>query len=144
MPDQNINQVSPTSREAREESLPTQTGAVAREFAELLRLRFEHAKIEISEFLDKWVNSLVRNALALGTAGVGGLFLLVAAALGIGTALGHAAWGMLIVGAVMLVGAGAFALTRPQFVETGDKRARVAADILEPVPPRGRPVSEAS
>jgi len=140
MPERKIKQVTPTS----DESLPSQTGTVAREFAELLRLRFEHAKIEMSEFLDKWINNLLRNAIALATAGIGALFMLIAAALGIGAALGHAGWGMLIIGGVLFASAGVFALTRPQFIDTGDKRATVSADVLEPMPPRGRPVSEAS
>lgn len=140
MPNRNKNPVSPIS----EERLPAQTTTVAREFAELVRLRFEHAKIELSEFLDKWINNLLRNAIAVTTAGIGAIFLLVAAALAIGTALGHAGWGMLIVGGALVLGAGVFAFTRPQLIEAGQKTATVDDEVLEPAPPRGRPVTEAT
>lgn len=140
MPNRNKNPVRPID----DEPLPAQTTTVAREFAELVRLRFEHAKIELSEFLDKWINNLLRNAIALTVVGLGAIFLIIAAALGIGTALGHAGWGMLIVGGVLVLGGGVFAFTRPHFVEAGDKLATVDDTMLEPAPPRGRPATEAT
>jgi hypothetical protein len=126
------------------QSLPEQTTTVARELADLLRLRFEHGKLELAEFLDKWVNRFVRNTVAAGTAGIGALFMLIAAALAIGDALGHLAWGMLIIGGGLTVVGGLFALMRPKLVDVGDKKATVNTKVLEPSPPRGRPVIEHS
>jgi hypothetical protein len=140
MSDQNRNHRNHSNHS--EQSLPAQTTTIARDLSELLRLRFEHAKLELSEFFDKWTNNLLRNALAIAVVALGGIFLLTAAGLALGSLLGHAAWGMLIVGGALVLAGGVFALTRPKFIDTGDKKATVDPDVLEPMPPQGRPITE--
>jgi len=87
------------------EHLHTLIGGLQTAFELRLKL-FQH---EIQEAVQAKVQS-VRQQVVLGVvlallAALGGLFLLVAAALFIGWALGHPAWGFLIVGVVLMIGA---------------------------------------
>jgi hypothetical protein len=138
MPNRNLNH----QKNQTEQSLPAQTTTIARDLSELLRLRFEHAKLELSEFFDKWTNNLLRSAIAVAVAALGAIFMLTAAGLAIGGLLGHAAWGMLIVGGALVLAGGVFALTRPKFIDTGDNKATVDPEVLEPMAPQGRAITE--
>jgi hypothetical protein len=87
-----------------------------RELAELLRLHFEASRSELSEYLEQWAKKALAGAtmmiITIVLAGLGGLFLLIAAVLAIGDALDHHAWGLLIVGGVLIVIGGAFGMTQ--------------------------------
>ena len=123
---------SSTTKQLRtegEESLSDELSEVARE---VVRLRSQLIKIEVLELVEQWLNRVVGSSAATALIGVGSLFMLVAAALAIGDALGHLGWGMLIVGGGVALAGGVFALVRPKLVDLGDKTAKVDTRMLEP------------
>lgn len=100
-----------------EEPRPAPTIAnTASDLADLLRLHFEASRVELGQFMDEWARNMMKNTLAAAVSvvlgGIGGIFLLIAAALAIGDALDHVSWGLLIVGGALAAVAGGFAVTR--------------------------------
>jgi hypothetical protein len=86
------------------------------DFAELLRLHFATSRSELSEFIEQWAKNAFGNAVTIAVtvalAGLGGIFLLIAAVLAIGDALDHVGWGLLIVGGALALAGGGVALAR--------------------------------
>lgn len=92
------------------------TSTSAPDLADLLRLHFEASRTELTGFLEQWAKTTFGDALTIAVtvalAGLGGIFILIAAVLAIGDALNHPGWGLLIVGGVLAIAGGAFALAR--------------------------------
>lgn len=107
--------------------------------AELAELRLKKLQIEVEERIDDKVNRLVDNAITGVLLAIGGLWILVALSLGVGELLGHAAWGFLVVGAVLAVAGLVVKKAQPDLVEVGSKKAIVDEDHLEPGAPDGVP-----
>jgi hypothetical protein len=86
------------------------------DLAELLRLHFEASRTELSTFIEQWAKNAFGNAVTIAVtialAGLGGIFLLIAAVLAIGDALGHVGWGLLIVGGALALAGGGVAVAR--------------------------------
>lgn len=99
-----------------ERDQPPAKAPEAPDLAELLRLHFQASRMELGQSLEEWAIKTMRNTVTLAAsvvlAGIGGIFLLVAAALAIGDALDHVSWGLLIVGAALAAGGGGLALGR--------------------------------
>lgn len=101
-------------------------------------LRIQKEKIEVTEVINEKVNMAADMAIAGVLAALGGLFLLVAAALGLGHLLGHPAWGFLIVGAVFVVAGVIVFMTKPTLKDLR-KPGIVAEEHLSPNAPQGKP-----
>lgn len=101
-------------------------------------LKIQKEKIEITEVINEKVNMAADMAIAGVLAGLGGLFLLVAAALGIGALLGHPGWGFLIVGALFVVLGLIVFKTRPTLKDLRQP-GLVAEQHLAPNAPQGKP-----
>lgn len=119
-----------------------ETKAIGTDIVELVELRLQKSKIELEETLDAKLNDAAAAAILGVMAGLAGLFILIAASLGLGALLGHPAWGFLIVGLVLgLVGFVVYQ-SRPHLVSVGSKKARVDDGKLEPNAPKGQPRRE--
>lgn len=101
-------------------------------------LRIEKEKIEVREMIHEKANLAVDMAIVGVLAAIGGLFLLVAAALGIGQLLGHPGWGFLVVGVVFAASAGLVYWLKPSLLELR-KPGIVAEEHLSPNAPQGKP-----
>lgn len=112
-----------------EASLPAEIAEVARE---VVLLRSELIKIGLLEYVEKSLNPIIRKWIVTAIVGLGVLFILIAVALGIGDALGHVGWGLLVVGVGVATIGGMFALARPKLIELGDKTAEVDTKLVEP------------
>lgn len=104
-------------------------------------LRIQKEKIEVTEVLNQKVNLAADMALAGVLGGLGGFFLLVAAAIGIGTLLGNVGWGFLILGAVFTAAGGLFYLLKPTLKDLR-RPGIVKQERLAPNAPQGRPHPE--
>lgn len=123
-----------SNRQNESETEPSRTGEMADLTRDVVALRAELVKLEVLETAETWINRILRNGAVVSIVSVGALFMLIAAALGIGDALDHLGWGMLIVGGGVVVAGGVFAWVRPQLVELEDDVAEVKAERLEPPP----------
>lgn len=109
------------------------------DFVGWVELRIHQAQLELYDRLDEKGNELINKALAGALAGMGGFLLLVAACLGIGAALGHPAWGFLIVGLLFSAVGFAFFKLNPHLKRLTPTRAEVRDASLEPEGPQGTP-----
>jgi len=100
-------------------------------------LKFQAERMKLQELLNEKLNLAVDVALAIGLAGVGVFFVLVALALGLGTWLGHPGWGFLLVGLVFLAVGAAFYLLHPTLKDLR-RPALVDEARLSPDAPQGR------
>lgn len=116
-----------------------QTQALGEDVVSLVELRLKKTQIEVEEKLDEKANALVANAAMGVLLAVGGLFLLIAAALGLGDLLGHPAWGFVIVGVVLALSGFIVKKAQPDVVKVGDKKAVIEEKKLAPDAPQGRP-----
>jgi hypothetical protein len=112
-----------------EASLPAEIAEVARE---VVLLRSELIKIGLLEYVEKSLNPIIRKWIVTAIVGLGVLFILIAIALGLGDALGHVGWGLLVVGVGVATIGGMFSLARPKLIELGDKTAEIDTKLVEP------------
>lgn len=101
-------------------------------------LKIQAERMKLQELLNEKLNLAADVALAIGLAGVGIFFVLVAAALGLGTWLGHPAWGFLLVGLVFLAVGAAFYVLHPTLKDLR-RPALIDEARLSPDAPQGRP-----
>lgn len=100
-------------------------------------LRIQKEKIELSEVVSEKVNVAADMAIAGGLAALGGFFLLIAAAIGIGTLLGNVGWGFLILGAVFVTVGLIFYVFKPTLKDLRQPGV-VKQESLAPNAPQGK------
>jgi uncharacterized membrane protein YqjE len=105
----------------------------------LVELRLRKIQIEVEEKIDAKTNAAVSTAIFAALGGLAAVFILVALALFIGTWLGNAAWGFLIVGVFLGICGAAVKMMNPHLVEIGSKKAVVEEKKLSPNAPQGEP-----
>lgn len=95
-----------------------------------VELKIKLTQLEVQEKIDAKVNGLIVKAMPMVVGALGGLFLLVTIALGLGWLLGHPFWGFLIVTGVLLAVAGILKSRSRQIADSmaGEHRIRVGAD----------------
>lgn len=93
----------PTTRMGR---LSKQLFGLGDDVKEIAELRIALAKAELTEQVDYGVGKAKQGSVAGVLAILGGFFLLVSLAIGLGWWLGHMFWGFLIVTGLLLLGAG--------------------------------------
>lgn len=81
-----------------------------------VELRMELMQIEVEDRIEERVNEATVGATIAGLAGAAILFLLVAAAIALGEAFGHMAYGFLAVGGTLVVVTLVMRLVKPRFV----------------------------
>lgn len=108
------------------------------DFLDWIDLKIQAERLKFFETLNEKVNLAADMAIAGVLASLGGFFLLVAAALGIGALLGHPGWGFLIVGAVFVVAGAIFYMTKPTLKDLR-KPAIVGEEHLASNAPKGEP-----
>ena len=86
--------------------LSKQLSGLSDDVKEIAELRIALAKAELTEQVDYGVGKAKQGSVAGVLAILGGFFLLVSLALGLGWWLGHMFWGFLIVTGLLLLGAG--------------------------------------
>ncbi len=112
---------SPISR------LTEHTKALKDDLITWVELRLELAKIEFWETVDEKANQIALAAIAGVLAALGGLFLLLTIAFGLGWLLGHPFWGFLIVAVLLFLTALIIYTAKPDLglVPASRKRARI-------------------
>ncbi|PRP96938.1 phage holin family protein [Enhygromyxa salina] len=115
----------------QEGSLPSEIAHVARD---VVVLRSELLKLDLLASAEKWIEPAIHKTIVAGFVGVGGLFVLIGAAMAVGVVLGHLGWGMLIVGAAVLGIGGVVAVVPPRPANADEKLAEVDADLLDSPP----------
>lgn len=133
----------PASRQLREpesgivQRLFRETKALSEHTIALVEMHIKKAQLELEERLDARVNALISQAAFVLLAGLGILFLLSALSLAIGVWLGHAGWGFLVVGSVLLIGGFIILRKRPHLLQIGSGQIAVDEERLASQTPHG-------
>ena len=99
------------------ERLAQHTQYLVQDLKQWIDLRIELAQLELEERIESQVNRVLLGLIVAVLAALGGFFGLVALALGFGAALGHPAWGFLIVTVLLAVIAAVLRAAEPEFVQ---------------------------
>ena len=117
-------EVQDEATDSRIQRIGEQTRGLVDDIKSWVELRMELSQIEVEDRVEEKVNEATAGAIVGIVAGLAVVFLLIAAAIGLGSLFGHQALGFLAVGVILLVLTGIVHAARPKFVRIGKERPR--------------------
>jgi len=111
------------------ERMSLQAKGLVDDVREWVDLKVKLVQVEIEDKIDEKVNQAVVATALVVVLGLALVFALIALSLGLGTILGHSAWGFLSVAALLALSAGGIQIMKPRMIK---KRAPAAEKQVEP------------
>jgi hypothetical protein len=110
--------------DSRLQRIGTQTKGLIDDLKSWVELRMELTQIDVEERVEDKVSEAMAGAALVALGALTALFLLIAAAFGLGELLGHPGYGFLVVGGVLLVVTLIIRQVRPRLVRINRNRSR--------------------